>query len=150
MYSELYAVVVTSLEAKSTSGTVITPAGTQFIATIEPDGWVPATSSRYTGAIPADAKTFDTEEAAVNFAKSWNGHPWWCRPNGEYEVIQVTTATKSVVCDHQREQATTTSQDKVVLTGSTDLLDRLTEELHKLDTGLMVISVSVSITGGGK
>ena len=60
--------------------------------TIEPEGWVEASSSRVSyneGAVPVDLKTFETRDKAETFARRWKGHPWWCSPNGTFEVVEV-------------------------------------------------------------
>jgi hypothetical protein len=33
--------------------------------------------------------TFDDPKEAKDFVKKWKGHPWWCKPNGKYELIAV-------------------------------------------------------------
>lgn len=94
----LYALIVTSKEAKNLSGVVITKEGEKFWVTEDDGGWVEATSRIFKthSATPCDLKTFSSERAAKNFAKVWKGHPWWCQPNGEYEVVEVISKYKSI------------------------------------------------------
>lgn len=96
--SKLFGLVVESREAKSTAGHTLTKNGERFWVTVEPEGWVDATSVRVDWVkekVPYDLKTFPTREAAERFAKKWKGHPWWCNPNGNYEVVEVTQRYKT-------------------------------------------------------
>lgn len=71
--------------------TVLTKAGELAAVMEEPEGWVEATawSVPDTNTIPGCAKTFDTYAEAEKFIKRWKGHPWYCVPNGEYEIVEV-------------------------------------------------------------
>lgn len=91
-----FAVVVNSKQVKAYDGSILTEEGARKLAIIEQDGWVEATSSGFTGTIRADAKLFSTEKEAVDFAKRWEGHPWYCQPNGEYEIIEVVPEYKTI------------------------------------------------------
>lgn len=88
-----YVVLVQSREARSgTAGRpIMTADGEWFVVVVEPEGWVEATSQSYKlgHPIPADAKPFFSKEAAERFAQRWKGHPWWCEPNGNYQVLEV-------------------------------------------------------------
>jgi len=88
-----YAVIVDSKEALTGADVpnrVMTKEGERFWATIEREGWVEATSASFKeGLIPADVKTWETSDAAEEFAKRWKGHPWWCVPNGNYEIVEL-------------------------------------------------------------
>lgn len=87
----MFVVVVES--AKVISGakvnSPITYEGDRFIVTIDPEHWVEADSQHFNGEIPPHAKIFDTFNEAEKFAKRWGGHPYWCKPNGNYEIIEV-------------------------------------------------------------
>lgn len=65
---------------------------------IEEGGWVEATgmSCDFERGIPKDIKTFDTKEDADRFIKRWKGHPWYYKPNEEYEIIEVIPKYKQV------------------------------------------------------
>ncbi len=86
-----YVVVVESFEACSGAigNQILTREGDKFIALLDESGWVEASSIKYDGLIPMNAKTFATKESAEEFARRWKGHPWWCRPNGNYKVLEV-------------------------------------------------------------
>ncbi len=88
----VYGVIVTSKEARSgmPGNPLVTTAGERFWVTVEPEGWVPASSCRVSStgdSPPGDPKVFPSRERAEEFAKHWKGHPWWCIPNGEYEIV---------------------------------------------------------------
>lgn len=73
-------------------------AGETFVVTVDREyAW--DTSSRWHNGdpIPLDAKIFQTAEAAAKFAKKWLGHPWWCKPNGNYEIVEVVPVYKQVL-----------------------------------------------------
>lgn len=92
----VYGVIVTSNEAKSGArgNPVMTKEDERFWATVEPEGWVEASSVRYgDGVVPGDPLTFPTQERAEAFAKRWKGHPWWCVPNGQYEIVPLVART---------------------------------------------------------
>lgn len=94
-----FIIIVTSLEARSesTGNPIITPAGTRFVVVNEPEGWVEASSIWYTdGKIPVSAKLFDTVEEAKKFAQRWKGHPWWCKPSGEFKIIEVEKTYREI------------------------------------------------------
>lgn len=96
---EKYVLRVQSKEAWSqVSGPPITNEGDWFWVIDEPEGWVPASSVRSQDAerIPAGAKAFDSKEQAEAFAKKWKGHPWWCRPNRNYQVFKVMPVFKQI------------------------------------------------------
>jgi len=94
---KVFVVVVTSREVRTGyGGSVMTPKGAKFIATEDSEGWVEATSSHSHGEVPNDAKTFTTLVDAEEFAERWEGHPWWCRPSGKYEILEVTPRYKQV------------------------------------------------------
>jgi hypothetical protein len=91
-----FVLIVESEEARSGyNDSVVTRNGDKFLVTLEPEGWVEATSEAWSGspyskrAFPNSVKVFNSEEDAVKFAKRWKGHPWWCVPNGNYKVIEV-------------------------------------------------------------
>ena len=84
-----FILVVSSKEEKCANDSIMTQEGEKFLVLNEPEGWVPATSCHWDGEIPKDAKTFSSIKLAEKFAKKWKGHPWWCNPNGNFEVIPV-------------------------------------------------------------
>lgn len=99
----LFAVIVESCEARSGyNDSIMTKAGDKFLVTVEPEGWVEATSSQWNGSLrnsngfPHKPKMFDSREAAEKFAKRWKGHPWWCRPNGNFDIIEIEPVFKQV------------------------------------------------------
>ena len=91
----MFALIVSSLQVKSGKDTM-TESGERFLVMVEPEGWVPATSSLYKGEIYGGAKLFETAEAAEDFAKTWRGHPWWVKPGKKFEVIEVRQKFKKV------------------------------------------------------
>jgi hypothetical protein len=105
-----FVLIVESKEARSGyDNSVLTKAGDKFLVTIEPEGWVEATSSRWTGSLnesngfPIRAKLFDSKDAAVKFGKRWKGHPWYCKPNGNFQVIEVKPIFKQVLDGYEAE-----------------------------------------------
>lgn len=103
-----YALIVESAEARTGyDNSVITQAGDKFLVTIEPEGWVEATSNRWTGSLnssngfPVNPKLFDSAEDANKFAHRWKGHPWYCKPNGSFEVVEVKPKFKQVLDVYQ-------------------------------------------------
>lgn len=86
-----YALIVVSKEMRSGAkgNPIVTSEGEKFVVCDESDGWVEATSSSYRGSIPPDVKAFRSPAEAEAFAKKWKGHPWWCSPNGEYEIVEL-------------------------------------------------------------
>ena len=99
-----YALRVESREVLYADGDVNTFEGAEFWVCVEPEGWVEATSSPYHGQMAPDLLTFKTPEAAGRFAKRWDGHPWWCKPNGKFTVVPVRR--KFVQCAAGYEEAT--------------------------------------------
>lgn len=96
-----FAVVVESREVRSGYNNVLmTKAGDKFLVTVEPEGWVEATSSHWNGGL-ANAKLFDCQTKAEEFAKRWKGHPWWCQPNGNFEVFEVRPIFKQVLVGYE-------------------------------------------------
>ena len=96
----MFIVVVESKEARSSykDNPILTYEGDRFIVLEDDEGWVEATSTIFINdEIPRGAKLFDTEKDAAKFAKRWKGHPWWCRPNGNYEIIEVIPKTETVI-----------------------------------------------------
>lgn len=87
-----FCLIVYGREAKTNDGYVVTKEGDAFwVETDEPDHWVEASSSRCNdrSAVPGHIKTFQTREAAQEFAKRWKGHPWYCDPSGDFDVIEI-------------------------------------------------------------
>lgn len=103
-----YVVVVESSEAISGyDNAVMTKEGDKFLVTKDTDGWVDASSSRWGGNInesngfPIHAKMFDTQQAAIKFATRWKGHPWWCKPNGNFVVLEVSPKYEQKLVGYQ-------------------------------------------------
>lgn len=69
---------------------VVTQENEKFLVVVDEEfSW--DTGSRWVEGknISDQAKLFPTYEAAEKFAKKWLGHPWWCKPNGNYEIFEV-------------------------------------------------------------
>ena len=94
-----FVVVVLSEEVQGSlaPGGIMTKQGTRFLVLETPDGWTVATSRYYDGKIASDAMAFSTREIAEEFAKKWTGHPWWCKPSGQFEVIEVAPRYRQVI-----------------------------------------------------
>jgi hypothetical protein len=96
---DFYGLIVKGAEMRSGSpgNPVIAKEGTEFWVTIEPEGWVEATSSLVTDRtkVPHDLKIWKTKDDAVKFAKRWKGHPWWCSPVS-HEVVKVNPKFKEI------------------------------------------------------
>lgn len=90
-----YAVIFQCKEAKSSNGNVMTAEGEEAVLQVEPEGWVPATATKFSGnKLPRDIKVFQTEDAAHFFMKGWGGHPWYYIPNGKYRLITIKPVYK--------------------------------------------------------
>lgn len=84
----MFALIVKSKKVGS-----MTEAGSEFIVRACDQGCVPATSSLLLmtdQVLPKDTMLWPTEEKAEEFARNWEGHPYWCRPNGKFRVVAVT------------------------------------------------------------
>jgi hypothetical protein len=97
-----YVLCVQSKEAPAGLGRApMTEEGDWFLVMEDvPDHWVEATAMRVTLPFdPAyifntDVKVFDTAAEAAAFAQRWGGHPWWCRPNGTFQIYEVSAHYK--------------------------------------------------------
>jgi uncharacterized membrane protein len=102
----MFALIVTSRERRSgvQGNPIMTAEGERFWVERDAEGWVEATSSRCKDPeqAPAQAKVFKTVEAAEAFAKRWTGHPWWCSPRGEFEVVPVRPKYRQVLAGYER------------------------------------------------
>lgn len=87
----VFAIIVTGLEARSgfPCNSIVSNAGDRFWVTIEDSVGASSTHFRSYDEVPRHAKTFMSSEVAEKFAKQWKGHPWWCRPSGEYEIVEL-------------------------------------------------------------
>jgi hypothetical protein len=99
-----FALIIESAEAKSEyDNSVMTRTGEKMLVIEDPERWVEATShywhSNYNNSegFPPFTKLFGSVEAATEFAKRWVGHPWYCKPNGNFEVIEVMPRYKQVL-----------------------------------------------------
>lgn len=99
----IYGIIVTGREAKSADDSIVTEKGQKFVATVNHEGWVPATSSHYNDGdtLPCDTKLFESRETAENFAKTWRGDPWWCIPD-EFEVVRLSPVTVPRIVGYER------------------------------------------------
>jgi hypothetical protein len=101
-----FAVKVASREVLGAVEQVMTRAGDWFWIVKEPEGWVWATSTDASsnGSIPAAVLTFSTKEKAARCAKKFRNrsHPWWCKPNGIYEIVEVKLVMKEVFSHYER------------------------------------------------
>lgn len=52
--------------------------------------------------LPFDTLTFDTWEEAETFGKSWVGHPWWCNPNGKFEILNIVPRYSNEVVGYKK------------------------------------------------
>lgn len=64
---------------------------------VSTDPRIAANGRQTHGKIASDAMAFSTREIAEEFAKKWTGHPWWCKPSGQFEVIEVTPRYRQVI-----------------------------------------------------
>ena len=96
MSQHQFAIIVTSQEVRDNDGHIMTKAGERFLLT---EGeWVDATSIRLPNEdFPKETKSFPSRAKAKAFAKRWIGHPWWCKPTGEYEIVEIKPAYKSIL-----------------------------------------------------
>ena len=91
-----FIVVGESLEALSESGKVITKNGQKFIVTFS-EGW--DSSISWNGNINRSSnnpKLFESIDTATEFARKWKGHPWYYKPNGKFEIVEVRPVYKQV------------------------------------------------------
>ena len=94
-----FALIVESREATNDIN-IVTKEGEKFLVTVQPEGWVEATSTRLIGKLDIlfnRTKLFDSVEEATKFAKRWAGHPWWCIPNGKFEIVEVQPVFKQML-----------------------------------------------------
>ncbi len=99
-----FALIIESSEAISECyNSVMTRTGEKMLVIEDSECGVEATShywhSSYNDSegFPPFTKLFDSVEAATEFAKRWVGHPWYCKPNGNFEVVEVTPRYKKVL-----------------------------------------------------
>jgi hypothetical protein len=102
----VFALIVTGRERRADlpDKPVVGPEGQRYWVLEDRDGWVEASSSRCNNpaVVPGDVRQFKTEEAAAAFAKRWTGHPWWCSPNGEFEIVKVRPKYRQVLVGWER------------------------------------------------
>jgi hypothetical protein len=96
-----FIVVYECEEAIATSGTVLTKEGDKALLCVEAEGWVPATSSTWTGKVEGMAKKFKTKINAAQFMEKYTGHPWYGIPRGPYEIFEVEPVYKQVLSHYQ-------------------------------------------------
>lgn len=94
----MYAIRFQTTDCPSTDGTLVSKYGDWHWIVVEPEGWVAATSTKDSGDVPYDVKTFGTESDAQRFAKYWRTkyHPWYGKPNGTYEFVAIKPKYKQV------------------------------------------------------
>ena len=90
-----YIVVYECKEAKSDDGSVMTKRGEK--ALLCKGEWGPTGSPDKSCFGVGAAMRFNSEQEAHEFMKQYKGHPWYCIPNGKYEVIKVKPVYKQVV-----------------------------------------------------
>jgi hypothetical protein len=104
----LYAVIVTGKEMRSGAegNPIVGREGERYW--VCEDHWGD-TSSRCTdpARVAGDVKLFKTEAAATAFAQRWSGHPWWCSPTGEFEVVEIRPRYRKVLVGYERSDPTT-------------------------------------------
>lgn len=91
----MYALYIQSKEVKDAQGYVYTVDNTWFL--ILKDEWgdtgvaVEGVGSlAFTFVYSWKAlRTFNTIDAARDYAAAFKGHPWYCSPNGTFEVVEV-------------------------------------------------------------
>lgn len=62
---------------------------------------------RFIGAtndIPLSVKTWEDRTEAEKFIGKWEGHPWFCQPNGEFEVIDLKPIYKIELMSYQPQK----------------------------------------------
>ncbi len=90
-----YAVRYECKEAIAKSGSIVTKCGdTVYVKSGE---WGLTSSYR----LDKDILTFETEELANEFMKTWRGHPWYNITNGNYEVVEVKPKFKQVLTGYE-------------------------------------------------
>lgn len=88
-----YVVIVEAKESKNDLDFIVTKHGERFIVAKDTYG---ITGYVYEGKIPTDAQTFNSYQEAEKFASKWKGHPWYCEPNGNFEILEVAKEYKKV------------------------------------------------------
>lgn len=99
-----FSVIVACKEAISANGHVVTRQAEKRWVCNSEGGWVEATSQGFFGysEIPGDVKAFASREDAEKFARRWKGHPWYCQPTGEFEVIELEPVMVTRQCGWRR------------------------------------------------
>ena len=96
-----FIVIVESLAAIASSGNIVTKNGEKLLVINDPENWVEATSRSLNfyknENLPKDVKTFDSHETAERFAKRWKGHPWYCKPSGKFEILEIKPVYEQVL-----------------------------------------------------
>ena len=85
----------------SYNNSVVTKEGDGFWVTIEPEGWVPATSTHgYPDKPPKEVKTWKTIDGANAFMRGWEGHPWYHVPK-TWTVVPIKQVMKEVFSHYE-------------------------------------------------
>lgn len=105
--SNKYALQVQGAETRNANGEIIGEEGEWYWVLEDREKWVAASSisvnSMFSrGTIPADALLFSSAEKAAQFARKWKGHPWWCRPNGNFLAVAVKPVTVQRVIGYRK------------------------------------------------
>lgn len=91
-----YIARVQSHEYKYPKG-VTTEARTWFWVTwSETDHWISSREVNHPLGMVDDPMVWETRDEAEKLLKQWKGHPYWCVPNGIYEILEVRPHMKEV------------------------------------------------------
>jgi len=93
-----WAVIVTGSKIYGQLGGIMCDEGTRFWVTWAEWGDTSSIIRDDDDSVPGTVKIFNSTSDAHDFAHSWLGHPWWCVPNGEYDVVEIKQKYK-LVCD---------------------------------------------------
>lgn len=58
--------------------------------------WGTTSGNGFFDKIPGDVLEFESKEKAEKFTKHWQGHPWYYKPNGVWEILEVKPKFKQV------------------------------------------------------
>ncbi len=92
----MFALIVTTKGAKNSVGVDVSYDGERFWVVNDDDGWVDASTSRYTLSPPRNVRCFESKEGAELFAAQWTGHPWWIIPD-TYDIVELGYIYETVV-----------------------------------------------------
>lgn len=97
----MFCVVVELKECRSSDGSIITNEGDK--ALLVNDDFIDATARHIHGDKPSsndlsqmDIKTFKDVNQVDNFLEGWEGHPWYHKFNGNYDVYEIKKNYKTI------------------------------------------------------